>query len=273
MRIDDKRKETSRLDALKSTRPKTPEGKRRSAFNSTTHGAYARTLILPGERLPEFEELIKVHLETWKPVNLIEDLLVTEMASTLWRLRRQAPAEASLIDIQIQRMTCNELEFTSLNAHGAYGPAVAGLLGHSDALNQIARQGRRLLSLYQQLRQEILTNRQLFPPSAPEPPNLQPQSNLEPQNIPVETKLPEDQAPPNESMKNESAQTKPVETKLTASTAPHLSLPRETRIHNPNSLLYSALPPILQIGNVLSGTETESTIMNVKKAAAGGGTT
>ena len=146
MRTDDKRKQTSRLNALKSTGPKTPEGKRRSAFNSTTHGAYARNLILPGEVLAEFEELIKVHLETWKPTNLIEDLLVTEMASTLWRLRRQAPAEASLIDIQIQRMTCNELEFTSLNAHGAYGIAVAGLLSHGDSLNQIARQGRRLLS-------------------------------------------------------------------------------------------------------------------------------
>ena len=237
MTTNDKRKETSRLNALKSTGPKTPEGKRRSAFNSTTHGAYALNLMLPGEELAEFEELIKVHLETWKPTNVIEDILVTEMASTLWRLRRQAPAEASLIDIQIQRMTCNELEFASLNAHGAYGIAVAGLLGHSDALNQIARQGRRLQSQYQQLRQEILTNRELFPPSAPEPPNLQPQLDLEPQNMPVETKLPEDQEPQDESMENESSETKPVETNLT-------SLSRETRVHNPHSPLYSALPPI-----------------------------
>ena len=159
MTTDDKRKQTSRLNALKSTGPKSPEGKRRSAFNSVTHGAYARTLILPGEELAEFEELIRVHLETWKPINRIEDILVTEMATTLWRLRRQAPAEASLIDIQIQRMTCNEVEFISLNAHGAYAIAVAGLQSHSDALSQIARQGRRLLSQYQQLRQEILTSR------------------------------------------------------------------------------------------------------------------
>ncbi len=191
-----------------------------------------------------------MHLETWKPTNLIEDLLVTEMASTLWRLRRQAPAEASLIDIQIQRMTCNELEFTSLNAHGAYGLAVAGLLGHGDALNQIARQGRRLLSLYQQLRQEILTNRQLFPPSAPEPPNLQPQSDLEPQNIPVETKLPEDQEAADQSTEYESAGTKLVETKLT--------LPRETRVHNPHSLLYAVLPPISLPSPPVPVTEIEA---------------
>ena len=237
MRTDDKRKQTSRLNALKSTGPKTPEGKRRSAFNSTTHGAYARNLMLPGERLVEFEELIKVHLETWKPTNLIEDILVTEMASTLWRLRRQAPAEASLIDIQIQRMTCNELEFASLNAHGAYGiaVAVAGLLGHSDAQNQIARQGRRLLSLYQQLRQEILTNRELFPPNTPE------QVDLHLQTTPVESNLSEDQAPdqaPGQAKVQESpnqltdvalVKTKPVETNLTESAAPPLSLPPETQ--------------------------------------------
>ena len=52
------------------------------------------------------------------------------MATTLWRLRRQAPAEASLIDIQFQRMTCDEVEFTSLNAHGAYAVVLAsGSLG------------------------------------------------------------------------------------------------------------------------------------------------
>ncbi len=115
MRTDDKRKGTSRLNALKSTGPKTPEGKRRSAFNSTTHGAYARNLMLPGEKLTEFEELIKVHLDTWKPTNLIEDILVTEMTSTLWRLRRQAPAEASLIDIHPAALTTKPVE-TNLTA-------------------------------------------------------------------------------------------------------------------------------------------------------------
>ena len=243
MTTDDKRKQTSRLNALKSTGPKTPEGKRRSAFNSTTHGAYARNLMLPGEVLAEFEELIKVHLETWKPTNLIEDILVTEMASTLWRLRRQAPAEASLIDIQIQRMTCNELEFASLNAHGAYGIAVAGLLGHSDALNQIARQGRRLLSQYQQLRQEILTNRKLFPPSAPQPPDQHPQSDAEPQMEPIENttrddRERDDQERNGQELETQAVESIPVETKLIVAT--------ENNIIDPYSPLYAELPPIFQ---------------------------
>ncbi len=233
MNKQDKRKETSRLNALKSTGPKTPEGKRRSAFNSVTHGAYARNLILPGEEVAEFEELIRVHLETWKPVNLIEDILVTEMASTLWRLRRQAPAEASLIDIQIQRMTVNELEFTSLNAHGAYGIAVAGLQSHSDALNQIARQGRRLLSQYQQLRQEILTNRELFPPITPGPVDLHPQSDTKPQMEPVE----------NTAMNGPEIETQPFEKSPVEA---KLIVVAENHIIDPHSSLYDALPPISQ---------------------------
>ena len=53
MTTDDKRKETSRLTALKSTGPKTPEGKRRSAFNSVTHAAYVQEFILDGEELSQ----------------------------------------------------------------------------------------------------------------------------------------------------------------------------------------------------------------------------
>ena len=78
MRTDDKRKETSRLNALKSTGPKTPEGKRRSAFNAVTHAAYVQELILPGEELPQFQLLLDAHLDNWKPTNPIEDTFVVE---------------------------------------------------------------------------------------------------------------------------------------------------------------------------------------------------
>ncbi len=263
MRTDDKRKETSRLNALKSTGPKTPEGKRRSAFNSVTHGAYARILILPGEELTEFEELIRVHLETWKPINMIEDILVTEMATTLWRLRRQAPAETSLIDIQIQRMTCNEVEFTSLNAHGAYAIAVASLQSQSDALSQIARQGRRLLHQYQQLRQEILTTRQLFPPVAPDPPNLQSQPDMDSQKEPVESNLTEiqqttTQSTESDTVKTQPAETKTIEAKLIGSITHRLQFPRETRVLNPHSNLYAALAPIARPAQPAPTTEIEA---------------
>ena len=80
------------------------------------------------------------------------------------------------------------------------------------SLNQISRQGRRLLSQYEKLTQQLLTMRQLFPPVAPDPPNLQPQTDLEAQKEPVETNLTEDQQPTNQSTESESVETEPVET-------------------------------------------------------------
>ena len=108
MRIDDKRKLTSRLNALKSTGPKTPEGKRRSAFNSVTHAAYVQEFILHGEEHSHFQLLMDAHLDSWKPTNPIEETFVFEMVTTLWRFRRQAPAESNLINIQMQRMNRNQ---------------------------------------------------------------------------------------------------------------------------------------------------------------------
>ena len=258
MRPDDKRKETSRLNALKSTGPKTPEGKRRSAFNSVTHGAYVQEFILHGEELSHFQLLMDAHVDSWKPTNPIEETFVFEMVTTLWRFRRQAPAESNLMKIQMQRMLPEVTEkFDFISPSGLYALAVVELQEHGDALNQIARQGRRLLSQYEKLTQQLLTMRQLFPPVAPEPPNLQ---DLEPQNEPVEAKLPEDQRTENQSTENETVETQPVGTKLTSrqrpgsvlsantksSTVLHFPLSRETRIRNPQTILYSALPPSLQ---------------------------
>ena len=47
--LTSKRAEASRHNALKSTGPRTPEGKKRSKFNALKHGLSAKTLVLPGE--------------------------------------------------------------------------------------------------------------------------------------------------------------------------------------------------------------------------------
>ena len=136
------------------------------------------------------------------------------MASALWRLRRQAPAESSLISIQMERMEREIIrDFATVSPSG-YALAVVALQENGDALNQISRQGRRLLSQYEKLTQQLLTMRQLFPPVAPESPNLKQHSDLEVRNEPVETNLTEDQQPTTQPTENESVETMPVETKL-----------------------------------------------------------
>ena len=229
MQNDDKRKLTSRLNALKSTGPKTPEGKSRAAANSRTHGAYAQSLILPGEEPADFQILLDTHLDTWKPTNAIEDIFVMEMATTLWSLRRQAPAESSLIRIQIQRMRpALEVEFETVSAGGLYALAVTALHSHGNGLSQIIRQGRRLLRQYESLTQQLLSMRQLFPPATPEPDGYHPPAFQE-----------------SESVHEPELQNEPVETKLTDAPTPYPALAKEDRVHNPCSILYAALPPVV----------------------------
>ncbi len=277
MRPDDKRKETSRLNALKSTGPKTPEGKRRSSFNAVTHAAYVQELILPGEELSQFQLILDAHLDNWKPTNPIEDTFVFEMASTLWRLRRQAPAESALIGIQTQRMSREILkDFATISPSATYALAVVALQEHGDALNQISRQGRRLLSQYEKLTQQLLNMRQLFPPVAPDAPYF------EPQNKGVETNLTEDHQPTNESTESETAETEPVEaksvetdpveTKLIDSVTLNFPFPRETRFHNPYSILYAALPPISQPANLPSDTHPAVELIPFQQVKSASGT-
>ncbi len=245
---NDKRKLTSRLNALKSTGPKTPEGKSRSATNSRTHGAYAQSLVLPGEEPADFQILLDTHLDTWKPTNPIEDIFVMEMATTLWSLRRQAPAESSLIRIQIQRMRpALEVEFETVSAGGLYALAVTALHSHGNGLSQIIRQGRRLLRQYESLTQQLLSMRQLFPPVTPDPTGYHPPPVPEPENEPVETKLPD---APNT----------------------HPPLAPEDRVNNPHSSLYDALPPIAQPVKLKTMSATSATSINTQQAAAGAGT-
>ena len=97
-------------------------------------------------------------------------------------------------------------EFATVSPSAMYALAVAALQEHGHALNQIGRQGRRLLSQYEKLTQQLLTMRQLFPPVAPEAPDF------EPQNEGVETNLTEDQQTANQATESETVESDPVET-------------------------------------------------------------
>ena len=248
MHNDDKRKLTSRLNALKSTGPKTPEGKLRASANSLTHGAYAKNLILPGEELADYHSLLDTHFDAWNPTNPIEEIFVVEMATTLWSLHRQQPAESSLIHIQIQRMApALNVEFKSINSHGLYGLAVAALHSHGSGLSQLTRQSRRLLRQYENICKQLLSLRQLFPIVPGDSTGLRPPPVPPTENEPVETKL-----------------TDP-ETKL--------PLAPENRVRNPHSIPYAALPPIAQPaeGPLKTDTAAHTTAATTQHATAGTG--
>ena len=70
--------------------PKTPQGKAVAARNATTHGLFARDIVLPslGEDAAGYDALHFALCEQINPRNLLEQHYVEAIAAASWRLRR-----------------------------------------------------------------------------------------------------------------------------------------------------------------------------------------
>ena len=88
--------EANRRNALKSTGPKTPEGKAIASRNAVTHGLFARMPVIPGENEAEFQAYTEHWLGDLKPVGPMEEFLAERIIGIAWRLRRVGQIEANL---------------------------------------------------------------------------------------------------------------------------------------------------------------------------------
>ncbi|MCL5279098.1 MAG: hypothetical protein M1376_04230, partial [Planctomycetes bacterium] len=82
--------EANRLNAQKSTGPRTPEGKAVVARNALTHGLLARAGVLPGEDEHEFQAHRQGLLQQLRPGTPLEEVLAERAVDLSWRLRRAA---------------------------------------------------------------------------------------------------------------------------------------------------------------------------------------
>ncbi len=69
----------NRANALRSTGPITPEGKKIASQNSTRHGMLAQTVVLEGESKDRFEEVLNGYIALIKPRSDAETALVETM--------------------------------------------------------------------------------------------------------------------------------------------------------------------------------------------------
>jgi hypothetical protein len=89
--------EANRLNAQKSTGPKTEEGKAQSAKNALTHGLTAMgQSLLPGESANSYRRFHEEMQDSLHPGSPLENALVRRITDTLWRLQRIPDAEAQL---------------------------------------------------------------------------------------------------------------------------------------------------------------------------------
>ena len=87
--------QANRLNALKSTGPKTSEGKERSRCNAIRHGLTAETVIVGFEDADDYEAFEATVIADYNAELAVERELVLRLASLLWRLRRATGIETS----------------------------------------------------------------------------------------------------------------------------------------------------------------------------------
>jgi hypothetical protein len=86
----------NRMNAQKSSGPRTTAGKAISRFNALKHGIYAVHQIMFDEKAEDLAELAAESHEQNNPANPNERLLVDTLVHNEWRLRRMRRVEADL---------------------------------------------------------------------------------------------------------------------------------------------------------------------------------
>ena len=85
-------------NALKSTGPRTSEGKAASSRNAIKHGLTARQVVIPGENQADFDALLQGMADDRKPVGELEIQILGEVAACVWRLARARAKEAEMLE-------------------------------------------------------------------------------------------------------------------------------------------------------------------------------
>jgi hypothetical protein len=86
----------NRLNAQRSTGPRTEAGKAASRFNALTYGLEARSRVIPGEDPAQLESLAAAYHGQFNPVGPLEDFLVETIVQADWNRRRYTRVEAQL---------------------------------------------------------------------------------------------------------------------------------------------------------------------------------
>ena len=98
--------EANRVNAKRSTGPRTPSGKARSRMNAVNHGLTAKNVVVAGEKPEDFDAFRDELMADFRPVNTIGRELVDRTAGLLWRLRRCPAVEAELLNSLINQSGC-----------------------------------------------------------------------------------------------------------------------------------------------------------------------
>jgi len=117
----------NRENAKLSSGPQTHQGKQTSSRNAIRHGLTGTQIVMPGEDEEAYAELREGMVQSYRPANEAERVLVDQIAANAWRLMRA------------QRI---ETAFLAKLAEGAEDPAEAIALAFLEKPKDVARMHR-----------------------------------------------------------------------------------------------------------------------------------
>ena len=94
----------NRLNAMKSSGPRTEEGKAASRMNALRHGADAKLLVIPGENPDELVELARDYRLQFRPDGPEQEFLLETLVNADWLRRRYMRLEAEITNQALAEM-------------------------------------------------------------------------------------------------------------------------------------------------------------------------
>jgi len=133
--------QANRLNAQKSTGPRTAAGKERASRNALKHGLLAREAVIQGEDPEEFERYREQMLESLAPAGAVEAMLAERVVGLSWRLRRaerlQNAAFAALDDAEPTPLLDARLDEWKQLKGSEWDRGVSGVVDEDAALGRL----------------------------------------------------------------------------------------------------------------------------------------
>jgi hypothetical protein len=145
-RVSPRKIAANRQNALKSTGPKTPQGKVYSRTNSLKHGLFARHWVdfaVLGEDPQEYEKLLYDFCDQYQPIGRTEELEVERIVLCWWRLKRAWRYENAVIHIGVRDFARQEIAYQEEYLQQLEREGAAILLELRNAKNTIELTGGR----------------------------------------------------------------------------------------------------------------------------------
>ena len=101
--ISDKQLEANRNNALKSTGPKTKEGRNRSRLNALRHGLTGQVTTMTAEERAAHDQFCQALIHSLAPEGAMETQLAQRIATDSWRLNRSSAIEDNLFALGLHQ--------------------------------------------------------------------------------------------------------------------------------------------------------------------------